>query len=99
MKFRDLQGSLTWEEFFMIFFGILEFWKDFKKSFQSWRSEYSLKTDLRKTRGAKNISKTVFKIRFKTKESITYTLVFVKYLVVSFRSPSIRTLSVFRKIN
>jgi hypothetical protein len=69
-----------------------------KKSFQSLRSEYSLRTDLevpdisyftdfRQTRGAKKIPKTDLNIKLKTKET-SYTLVFVKYLVVSFRSHS-----------
>jgi hypothetical protein len=50
--------------------------------------------DFRQTRGAIKIPKTVLKTRLKTKE-ITYTLVFVKYLVVSSRSPLIRAGSVF----
>jgi hypothetical protein len=57
-------------------------------------SEISYFTDLRQTRGAKKIPKTVLKTRLKTKET-TYTLVFVKYLVVSFRTLSIRAYSVF----
>jgi hypothetical protein len=51
-------------------------------------------TDLRRTRGAKKIHKTVLKTRLRTKET-TYTLVFKKYLVVSFRSHSIKAFSVF----
>jgi hypothetical protein len=42
---------------------------------------------LRQTRCAKNIPKAVLKTRLTTKET-TYTLVFVKYLVVSFPSLS-----------
>jgi hypothetical protein len=42
----------------------------------------------------KKIPKTVLKTRFKTKEN-TYTLVFGKFLVVSFPSHSIRAFSVF----
>jgi hypothetical protein len=47
-----------------------------KKTFQNFRLEYSLRTnlevtyftDLRQTRGAKEIPKTVYKTRLKTKE-------------------------------
>jgi hypothetical protein len=46
-------------------------------------------TDLRQTRGAKKTPKTVLKTRLKTKET-TDILAFGKYLVVSFRSLSIR---------
>jgi hypothetical protein len=76
-----------------------------KKTFQNMGSEYSLRTDLevsrhfyftdfKQTRGAKKLPKTVLKTRLKTKET-TYTLVFVKYLVVSFRGHSIWAFSVF----
>jgi hypothetical protein len=41
---------------------------------------------LRQFRSAKKIPKTVLKTRLKTKET-TYTLVFLKYLVVSFQRP------------
>jgi hypothetical protein len=39
--------------------------------------------DLRQTRGAKNIPKTILKTRLKTKET-AYTLFFGKYLVIFF---------------
>jgi hypothetical protein len=52
--------------------------------------------DLRQTRGAKKIPETVLKTRLKTKET-TYTLVFVKYLVISFPSHSMRAFLVFLK--
>jgi hypothetical protein len=77
------------------------------KSIQSLGSEYTLRTnlkfpdisyftDLRQTKGGKNIQKTVSKTKLKIKET-TYTLIFVKYLVVSFWSPSTRAFSVFLK--
>jgi hypothetical protein len=60
-----------------------------KKTFQSMGSEYSLrpdlKDDLRRTRGAKKITKTVLKTQLKAKQT-TYILVFVEYLMVSFKS-------------
>jgi hypothetical protein len=46
-------------------------------------------TDFRQTRSAKKIPKRVLRTRLKIKEA-TYNLVFVKYLVVSFRSHLIR---------
>jgi hypothetical protein len=49
---------------------------------------------LRQTRGAKKIPKTILKAKLKAKPA-TYTFVFVKYLVVSSRSHSIRAFSVF----
>jgi hypothetical protein len=49
---------------------------------------------LKQTRGAKKIPKTVLKTTLKSKET-TYTLVFVKYISVSFQSHSIRAFSVF----
>jgi hypothetical protein len=56
---------------------------------RTWKfPDISYFTDLRQTRGAKKVPKIVLKTRLKTKET-TYTLVFVKYLVVSFRSHSI----------
>jgi hypothetical protein len=61
------------------------------KSFQSLGSAYSYRMDLENFR---HFSKTVLKTRLITKET-TYTLVFVKYLVVSFRSHSIKAFSVF----
>jgi hypothetical protein len=51
-------------------------------------------TNLRQTRDATKIPKTVFKFRLDTKET-TYTLVFENNLLVSFRSYSIRAFSVF----
>jgi hypothetical protein len=51
---------------------------------RTWKFlDLSYFTDLKQTRGGKKIPKTVLKTRFKTKKTI-YTLVFVKYLVVSF---------------
>jgi hypothetical protein len=47
-------------------------------------------TDLKQTRGAKKIPKTALKTRLK----LTCTLFFGKYLVISFRSQSIRRFSV-----
>jgi hypothetical protein len=54
-------------------------------------------TDMRRTRDAKNIPKTVLKTRLETKETkeTTYTSGFRKYLVVSLRSHSIRAFAVF----
>jgi hypothetical protein len=49
---------------------------------------------MRQTIAATKILKTVLKTRLKTKDA-TYTLVFVKYFVVSCRSNSIRAFSVF----
>jgi hypothetical protein len=49
-------------------------------------------TGSRQTGDAKKILKTVLKTKLKIEET-TYTLVFVKYLVVSFRSHSNRVLS------
>jgi hypothetical protein len=56
--------------------------------------EISYFTDLRQTKGAKKFPNKVLKAIIKTKET-TYTLVFVKYHLVSFRSHSIREFSVF----
>jgi hypothetical protein len=55
------------------------------------RTRHSYFRDLRQKRGSTKIPKTVLKTRLKT----TYTLVFVKYLVVSFQGHSIRANSVF----
>jgi hypothetical protein len=49
---------------------------------------------LRQTREARKIPNTVLKTRLKIKET-THTLVFRKYLVVSFQSHSIRAFPVF----
>jgi hypothetical protein len=49
---------------------------------------------LRQTREAKKIPKTVLKTRLKTEET-KCTLVLRKYLVVCFRSHSVRAFSVF----
>jgi hypothetical protein len=49
--------------------------------------EISYFTDLKQTRGAKNIPKTVLKTLLKIKET-TWTLVFVNNLLVSFQSHS-----------
>jgi hypothetical protein len=53
--------------------------------------DISFFTDLRQTRGAEKIPKTVLKTKLQT----TYTLVFINYLVVIFRGHSIRAFSVF----
>jgi hypothetical protein len=61
---------------------------------RTWKfSSISYFTDLRQTRDDKKIPKTVLKTKLKTKET-TYTLIFRKYIVVSFRSHSIRAFSV-----
>jgi hypothetical protein len=76
-----------------------------KMSFQSLRSEYSLWTDLEVSKHLlfyrfqtnQKCSKD-FKNKFENKtqnQRTTYTLVFVKYLLVCFRSPWIRACSVF----
>jgi hypothetical protein len=53
MKFKDLQGSLSWEKFFMTVFELIgqfflqnDVFKLQEKSFQSLVLEYSLKTEL-----------------------------------------------------
>jgi hypothetical protein len=51
--------------------------------FEIFFGRFSYFTDLKQTRSAKNISKTVLKIKLKTKK-ITYTLVFGKYFVVPY---------------
>jgi hypothetical protein len=65
MRFRNLQGSLTWKKFFLIIFENFDFqillFLNSKKYFQSLGSEFSSRTNLEvpDTRGAKKITKTV----------------------------------------
>jgi hypothetical protein len=62
---------------------------------RTWKfPDISYFKDLRQNRGAKMIPKTALITRLKTKET-TYSLVFVKYHVISFRSHSLRVFPVF----
>jgi hypothetical protein len=83
MKFRDLQGSLTFKKFFMTVFFLENFsskmmFSNSNKSFQSIRSEkladISYLTDLKHTGGDKKIPQTFLKTKLNTKET-TYTLI------------------------
>jgi hypothetical protein len=106
MKFRDLQWSLAWEKFFIAVFefigqffiqnDILKLQKVFIELATRvfLENEVSHFTDLRQTRGAKKVPKTILKTRLNT-EVTTYTLIFVKYLVVSFQIHSIRAFTMF----
>jgi hypothetical protein len=70
---------LTENQFF------LKFWTNYDfLSIKKWFS-YSLRTELEVSRHSKIIPKTNLKTRLKTKEP-TY-MIFVKYIVTSFRSP------------
>jgi hypothetical protein len=87
---------------------IFEFVGQFIFQVDNWACDQSERTwkfpvisyfkDLRQTRGAKNIPKTVLKTRLKIKE-VTYTLVFVTYLEASYRKPINKgIISVFERL-